>query len=194
MTNFMDTPEFSLFYLITIILLTGLNILFFIARKQENSAIKLKTIIIILFGFSLVLFITNSIPNLLFTDNSLKSSEQVLISNISFFFLSISIGLFFFSLHSSDDDVISLEKPSFLKSRKGTIKVGRIMEETHYKHNFFLSLQDLEKHMFICGATGTGKTNFLQHFLINLTKRYNIPFLLVEFKGEYHFLQRIFIL
>ena len=44
--------------------------------------------------------------------------------------------------------------------------------------------------MFVCGATGTGKTNFLQHFLINFTKRYKIPFMLVEFKGEHHFLQK----
>ena len=44
--------------------------------------------------------------------------------------------------------------------------------------------------MFICGATGTGKTNFLQHFLINFTRNYKIPFMLVEFKGEYHFLQK----
>ncbi|KKN30866.1 hypothetical protein LCGC14_0829910, partial [marine sediment metagenome] len=58
------------------------------------------------------------------------------------------------------------------------------------KHNFFLSLKDLEKHMFICGATGTGKTNFLQHLLMNFTKYYRIPFMLVEFKGEYHFLQK----
>ena len=42
----------------------------------------------------------------------------------------------------------------------------------------------------MCGAIGTGKSNFIQHFLINFTKHYDIPFLLVEFKGEYHFLQR----
>jgi hypothetical protein len=44
--------------------------------------------------------------------------------------------------------------------------------------------------MFICGSTGTGKSNFLQHFLLNFIKQYKIPFFLVEFKGEYHFLQQ----
>ncbi|MHA1459477.1 MAG: ATP-binding protein, partial [Promethearchaeota archaeon] len=37
--------------------------------------------------------------------------------------------------------------------------------------------------------TGTGKSNFMQNFLINITKQFKKPFFLVEFKGEYHFLQ-----
>jgi hypothetical protein len=43
--------------------------------------------------------------------------------------------------------------------------------------------------MFICGSTGTGKSNFVQNFLINFNKHHDKPFFLVEFKGEYHFLQ-----
>ena len=43
--------------------------------------------------------------------------------------------------------------------------------------------------MFICGSTGSGKTNFHQRFLIRLDKILNVPFLLCEFKGEYIFLQ-----
>ncbi|KKL22066.1 hypothetical protein LCGC14_2439150, partial [marine sediment metagenome] len=50
---------------------------------------------------------------------------------------------------------------------------------------------DLERHMFVCGATGSAKSNFLQYFLINFKKHYDIPFLLVEFKGEYTYLQDI---
>jgi len=57
------------------------------------------------------------------------------------------------------------------------------------KYKFLLSIKDLEKHMFICGSTGTGKSNFMQNFLINFTKQHKTPFFLVEFKGEYHFLQ-----
>ena len=55
--------------------------------------------------------------------------------------------------------------------------------------NYTISLNDLERHMFVCGATGSGKSNFVQNFLINFKKLYDIPFLLVEFKGEYIFLQ-----
>jgi len=106
------------------------------------------------------------------------------------FLLCFSISLFIYSLYHQNDDIIELEKPSNLRSRKGTIRIGKVLEFGHKKHAFFLSLKDLEKHMFICGATGTGKTNFLQHFLINFKKQYKIPFMLVEFKGEYHFLQK----
>ena len=38
--------------------------------------------------------------------------------------------------------------------------------------------------------TGTGKSNYLQYFLLNFTKQHDIPFLLTEFKGEYQFLQK----
>jgi len=110
--------------------------------------------------------------------------------NAFLFLLCISTVLFIYSIHNSDDDLVELKKPSFFKARKGKIKVGRIVKDGHKKGNFLLSLEDLEKHMFVCGVTGTGKSNFLQNFLINMTKRYNIPFLLAEFKGEYHFLQR----
>jgi len=45
--------------------------------------------------------------------------------------------------------------------------------------------------MFVCGTTGSGKSNFLQYFLTNFKKKYDIPFLLVDFKGEYIFLQDV---
>jgi len=50
-------------------------------------------------------------------------------------------------------------------------------------------MKDLGRHMFVCGATGSGKTNFVQYLLMNFKKKYKIPFLLAEFKGEYTFLQ-----
>lgn len=85
---------------------------------------------------------------------------------------------------------INLEIPSYHNANKGSIKIGKIMKGKRKRFNFYLSIKDLEKHVFICGATGTGKSNFLQNFLINFTQNYNIPFFLVEFKGEYHFLQK----
>ncbi|KKN53696.1 hypothetical protein LCGC14_0599990 [marine sediment metagenome] len=190
MSNFLDTTEFFIFYFILILILTGFNITFLILRKRDNSASKLRILIILLLTLSIILFISSSFSFLTLTSDLLRSSETVIFSNISLFLLCFSTVFFIYSLHHSDDDNIELEKPSFFKARKGRIKIGRIVEEGRKKRKFFLSLEDLGKHMFVCGATGTGKSNFLQHFLMNLTKRYKIPFLLAEFKGEYHFLQR----
>ncbi len=190
MLNFIDTSDFNLFYLILILILTGLNIVFFISQKRENSVIKLKILIIILLLISIIIFVSTSLNYLTSTDESIKSTENVLFNNIFLFLLGFSTVLFFYSIHNTDDDVINLEKPSFFKSRNGQFRIGRVMEKTHKKHKFFLSLKDLEKHMFICGATGTGKSNFIQNFLMSFSKRYNVHFLLVEFKGEYHFLQK----
>ncbi len=190
MSPLINTAEFFIFLLILVVLLTGLNVVFYISQKREQPAHKLKLLIIILFGLSIPLFILDSTSYLNLASESLRSSEKVLLSNIFLILLCFCVGLFFHSIYSSDDDVIDLEKPSYFKSRKGDIKIGRVMERAHKKNTFYLSLTDLEKHVFVCGATGTGKSNFIQHFLINFTKHYEIPFLLVEFKGEYHFLQR----
>jgi hypothetical protein len=93
------------------------------------------------------------------------------------------------NLFKVDKTEIELESPSFKASNEGTVRIGRIMRGGTKKYNFSLSIKDLEKHMFICGSTGTGKSNFVQNFLINYSKHHEIPFFLVEFKGEYHFLQ-----
>ena len=185
MSNLLD-----LLYPVLILILTSLSIIFFITRKKENSPTKLKYLIIVLLVVCLIIFVLNSLSSLTAPSEQLISSDNIIFSNIAFFLLCFSTALFIYSIHNTDDDVVELEEPSFFKSRKGRIKVGKVMKGKNQKYKFFLSLKDLEKHMFICGATGTGKTTFLQHLLINFKKRFRIPFMLVEFKGEYHFLQR----
>ena len=180
----------DLICLVLILILAGLNITFFIARKRENSASILKILIIILLGIAILVFTFTSLPYLTINPDSIDSPKKSIFSNLFFYSLIFSAVLFFYSIFHSGDDIVKLEKPSFLKSRKGKVRVGTLVENGRNKRTFYLSLEDLEKHMFICGATGTGKSNFLQHFLINFTQRYKIPFMLVEFKGEYHFLQR----
>ncbi len=173
--------------MIQFLILSSFNITFLTLRTIDISASKLRILIILLLTLLIILFILNSYSFLTLSSDLLRSSETIIFSNISLFLLCFSTVFFIYSLHHSDDDNIELEKPSFFKSRKGRIKIGRIVKEGRKKRKFFLSLEDLGKHMFICGATGTGKSNFLQHLLMNLTKRYKIPFLLAEFKGEYHF-------
>jgi len=154
-----------------------------------------KILIVLILIISFIFLILNT-PFFISSDSKFfidKKDEYILptlIFNLSNAFYFFAIVLLLLSLFNNDEDAIELETPSKLNSKKGTISIGRIMKDQVKKSNFFLSLKDLEKHMFICGATGTGKSNFLQNFLINFKKIYKVPFFLVEFKGEYAYLQK----
>ncbi len=84
---------------------------------------------------------------------------------------------------------IRLNYPSKRMSLEGTIQIGKILNKDKEKYPFYLSLKDLSQHAFITGTTGSGKSNWLQYFIINIKRKHDIPFLLIEFKGEYHNLQ-----
>ena len=159
-------------------------------KKKDTDSLKLKLIIAPLIVISLAYYLLTSFTDITLLGQSLKNSDDIIIIYISFFLLICSASLFYYSLSDTDKDVVDLQTPSFFESRKGKIKLGKSLKGKKKRYKFFLSLKDLEKHVFVCGATGTGKSNFIQNFLINFAKRYHIPFLLVEFKGEYHFLQR----
>ncbi|MHA1492150.1 MAG: ATP-binding protein [Promethearchaeota archaeon] len=105
------------------------------------------------------------------------------------FVIAFSVYMFWITFDFKNKYQIKLNYPSRAKSRKGTIKIGNILYESKSKHSFFIDMDDLAQHVFICGVTGSGKSNFLQNFLINFISKYDINFLLNEFKGEYHFLQ-----
>ena len=124
-----------------------------------------------------------------FTQNP-ESLNNSLLINISLIFLFSSIMLFIRSFKITTKYAIELDRPSCLKSRRGTIKLGKVMFKNRTKYNFFLNLTDLAQHMFVCGITGTEKSNLIQYFLLNFTKHHDLPFLLTEFKGKYHYLQK----
>lgn len=92
-------------------------------------------------------------------------------------------------LLSNQINAIALPYPSRQRAKKGQIEMGRIKFKNKEKYKFKLSIEDLERHMFICGSTGSGKTNFHQRFLIHLDRVLDVPFMLCEFKGEYTFMQ-----
>jgi hypothetical protein len=186
----------SIFILIgfTIISLC-LNIIFYFYKKRQYD---LKLIKILNFGLlictaifliiNLPFFITNSSDS--FFDKEQGYFIPTVVFNLANIIYGASVILFLLTFFQIDENIIDLEIPSKMSNKNGNIAIGRILKGKVNKQKFNLALNDLEKHMFICGATGTGKTNFLQHFLINFTKRYKIPFMVVEFKGEYHFLQK----
>ena len=184
---------FTFFALSVITLLV--NILFYIYKRKKYYLNRIKLLIsgIII---STTLFLILNIPFFINNDFDLFIDKKngfffpTIIFNLANALYSASIILFLLTFLQVDERIIDLEIPSQLNNKKGDIPIGRILKGKTQKQKFYLSIKDLEKHMFICGTTGTGKSNFIQSFLINFTKLYNIPFFLVEFKGEYHFLQK----
>lgn len=178
---------FIFFNLSLTTILLVLSIINYVLRVKEYNINYVNYIIICM---SLGLFLDFFLNISTYIPSNLPSQpETTIIVFISQLFLFISIALLIITLQHSSCDIIDLDYPSYLKSRKGSINLGNVVSQNKKKHKFFLSLEDLEKHMFVCGSTGTGKSNFIQNFLINFTKNHDIPFLLVEFKGEYICLQ-----
>ncbi|MFX1267106.1 MAG: ATP-binding protein [Promethearchaeota archaeon] len=139
------------------------------------------------FIFEIISFI--AIDSKYILENFNDNIEGIALLNLSIFFFGISITTYLINFISLNEKNIRLESPSYRKAKKGEIQIGKVIRNSSKKHKFLLSLKDLEKHVFICGSTGSGKSNFMQSFLVNFYKKYDIPFFLVEFKGEYHFLQ-----
>ncbi|MFX0155165.1 MAG: ATP-binding protein [Candidatus Hodarchaeota archaeon] len=197
-----NNKEIKLLIMITISIFMGLslisfcmNVVFYIYKKKKYYLSRIKMLILGILICTTVFLIIN-LPNFV-NNNSVSFIDTIqgffiptVIFNLSNILYSSSVILFLLSFMQSDENVVDLEIPTHLSNKKGNIPIGRILKGKAKKQRFYLALKDLEKHMFICGATGTGKSNFLQNFLINFKKIYNIPFFLVEFKGEYHFLQK----
>lgn len=120
-----------------------------------------------------------------------RDSLNIIILGIVSNALFVSFFICFFpSLFLNNSTEIKLPYPSRHRAKEGQLEMGRIKFGNKKKYRFKLSVRDLERHMFICGSTGSGKTNFHQRFLTQLDKTLKVPFLLCEFKGEYQFLQR----
>lgn len=184
-----------LFFLgLSVISLSG-NILFYVYRMRKYYLNRIKILVFVILLFTTIVLIIN-LPFFIqnnydfFIDKNSGYYIPTILFNIANVFFSASVILFLLTFLQSDEDIIDLEVPSQLRKREGNIAIGRVLKGKAKRQKYFLSIKDLEKHMFICGSTGTGKTNFLQHFLISFTKYYKTPIMLVEFKGEYHFLQR----
>jgi len=184
---------FSSFFILTSICLT-INLVYYFYKKRGYTSFKIKSFILVGF-FVTIFFLLSEFPLFLLqnSDYVLENFNYYIIEVVSFnltvILFCVSIILYLLNCFKIDKSLIELEIPSFKASKDGSIKIGRILKGNSKKFNFFLSFHDLEKHMFICGSTGTGKSNFMQNFLINITKQFKKPFFLVEFKGEYHFLQ-----
>lgn len=67
------------------------------------------------------------------------------------------------------------------KTDNAEIKIGNIIDHGIPIPNnyFYLSKNDLNKHLFVCGITGSGKTTTVKNILKHIAKE-NIPFLVLE--------------
>ena len=162
------------YFVLTSILLVTSLIFYFLRSRETNKKIidrvRKYNLIKYATGFLSVISITIYCLNLdLFTikDHSLLNLTLI---NLSMSFLVISIVIFLHSLTYKNDYMIDLDYPSNRTSKRGTIKLGKVMHKDKKKHNFYLSIMDLEAHMFVCGITGTGKSNFIQSFLLNFVQ------------------------
>jgi len=171
-----------------------INLIYYFYKKRGFSLLKLRYLIFTLF-IATIYFLLIDLPLFLIKDSDYILENfnnyigDIFNFNMSVILLCCSIILYLLNFLKVDKLIIDLEEPSYQASKGGSIKIGKVLRRNSKKYGFSLSIKDLEKHMFVCGSTGTGKSNFLQNFLINFTKQYKKPFFLVEFKGEYHFLQ-----
>ncbi len=75
--------------------------------------------------------------------------------------------------------------PVTQKGFQKKVYIGRLKSHIFPK-KIYLSENDVKRHMFITGLTGMGKSNFVKQLLFQLASVYpHVPFLLIEFKGEY---------
>jgi len=187
----------SIYLLLFIVTISSLitAIKYYAGKKRGGAYTSLKVFVVALLLFSFLLLmgglplfigIENPDPIIFIEENLFL----IIIFNLSVGLIVSSLIIFFYSFLLDDKDVIFLDPPLKRELKKGKIELGNIMLGERVGQKIYLSMKDLEKHMFICGATGTGKSNFLQNFLLHFTSIYDIPFFLVEFKGEYHFLQQ----
>ncbi len=158
-------------------------------KKKSLSTPKLLHVFkfgyLLLFSVSFYFFLSNL--DLFYREP--ENLATLLIVNGSMFYFFISVILFAFSMKKSHKFIIKLDFPSRSQCHRGSIKLGKIVHENHKKYSYYLDLEDLTQHMFICGITGSGKSNLVQYFLLKFTQKHSLPFLLAEFKGEYQFLQ-----
>jgi hypothetical protein len=191
--SFYSLKFFSIFLILSTISLI-INIIFYIYKKKGYALSKIKKLIYIILVI-LISYLIISLPFFIITDSEVMMNSfsgyliLIILYNLSVFLLFISLIVFSMTLLEANEILINLGRPSFSDTKKGLIRIGNVLKGNKKKNAFHLSINDLEKHMFICGATGTGKSTFLQNFLIDFKNHYRIPFFLVEFKGEYHFLQ-----
>ncbi len=86
---------------------------------------------------------------------------------------------------------LDVEVPPDSTCGAGTIAIGQVLYNNMPYRDFKLRVEDLQRHAFINGATGSGKSSFVQNLLSELFTKYpKLPVMLIEMKSEYTWLQK----
>ncbi len=185
--------DISFFFGFSYLCFFACMIYYFLNRSRGNNKFNKPSILLfsfrigIIFCYTFIVFLF--ISNIKQIYRKIYDMESLVLINGAMFVIFVSVVFLAFSLKHSREYFFKLPYPSRSESRRGSIKLGKILYKNHKKYNFYLDLEDLTQHMFICGITGSGKSNLVQHFLLKFTRKHSLPFLLAEFKGEYQFLQ-----
>ena len=150
--------EFLELYFVLSLFILILSILLIILKSIGYSSSKFNLWIGIPVLSTFITYIVN-LPAFNISNN-LELNLLTFYKIISQFFVVISLTIYILSFFLWDNDLIELKKPSYYKSKKGEIKIGKVMKKQRKYYKFNLSLEDLERHVFVCGATGSGKSNF----------------------------------
>jgi hypothetical protein len=111
--------------------------------------------------------------------------EDLTILKFNFLVFIIFCLLYIFLIKSVK--IIEFRLPHIKRSERkgGKIKLGTILSNAP-KKSFYLNENDMKKHVLISGLTGMGKSNLIKSMVTQINYYYpKIPFLLIEFKGEY---------
>ncbi len=88
-----------------------------------------------------------------------------------------------------EDCIILPPPPSYLC--EGDIPIGKVEYLGRSLHPFSLNTSDLNRHMFIAGATGSGKTTLALNLIRQLKKK-GIPILVIDWETSYRCLAQEF--
>lgn len=139
----------QIYFILNLILFLLILLLIFLKRK-EYKMYKLRIFIVLLLVISnLELFLNWDIY---MDSNEGESFSYSFLSGLNQMFLISSLILLTYSFFIRDQDVIELECPSLFKSRQGKVEIGKAMKKSRKKHKFYLPINDLERHMFVCGT------------------------------------------
>jgi hypothetical protein len=68
----------------------------------------------------------------------------------------------------------------------GMLNIGKIIDPNGRNRDFLLGIDDIKRHVFINGTTGSGKSVFTRNLIGQIMEHFPaIPFLVLEVKGEY---------